>query len=78
MVSYISKNSRIHLDKNKTMIIAFAIIALIIISGLSIGIYAIFIPFMQNVSSIQAYNSAYYGAIAATERALLVAKQQEF
>lgn len=60
------------------MIIAFAIIALIIISGLSIGIYAIFIPFMQNISSIQAYNSAYYGAIAATERALLVTKQQKF
>lgn len=60
------------------MIIAFAIIALIIISWLSIGIYAIFIPFMQNISSIQAYNSAYYGAIAATERALLVTKQQKF
>jgi hypothetical protein len=60
------------------MIIAFAIIALIIISGLSVGIYAIFIPFMQNVSNIQTYNSAYYGAIMATERALLVTKQQEF
>lgn len=60
------------------MIIAFAIISLIIISGLSIGIYAIFIPFMQNISDIQAYNTAYYGAIAATERALLVTKQQQF
>ena len=60
------------------MIIAFAIISLMIISWLSIGIYAIFIPFMQNISDIQSYNSAYYGAIAATERALLVAKQQKF
>jgi hypothetical protein len=60
------------------MIIAFAIIALIIISGLSIGIYAVFIPFMQNISDIQSYNTAYYGAIAATERALLVTKQQQF
>lgn len=60
------------------MIIAFAIIGLIIISWLSIGMYATFIPFMQNISSIQSYNNAYYGAIAATERALLVAKQQQF
>ena len=60
------------------MIIAFAIISLIIISWLSIGIYAIFIPFMQNISDIQSYNTAYYGAIAATERALLVTKQQQF
>jgi hypothetical protein len=46
------------------MIIAFAVIALIIISGLAIGIYATFIPFLQNLSQIQAYNTAYYGAIA--------------
>lgn len=60
------------------MIIAFAIISLMIISWLSIGIYAIFIPFMQNISDIQSYNNAYYWAIAATERALLVTKQQQF
>lgn len=60
------------------MIIAFAIIALIIISWLSIGIYSIFIPFMQNISDIQSYNNAYYGAMSATERALLITKQQQF
>ncbi len=60
------------------MIIAFTIIALITISWLSIGIYAIFIPFLQNIWTIQQYNSAYYGAMIWIERALLVSKQQEF
>ena len=45
---------------------------------MSIGIYAIFIPFLQNIWSIQQYNSAYYGAVVWVERALLVSKQQEF
>ena len=33
---------------------------------------------MQNISSMQAYNTAYYGAVAATERALLVTRQQQY
>lgn len=60
------------------MVIAFAIIALVIISGLSIWIYTTFIPFMQNIAEINGYNTAYYGAIAWVERALLVAKQQQY
>lgn len=42
------------------------------------SIYSIFIPFLQNLSTMQAYNTAYYWAIAGTERALLVTRQQWF
>jgi len=60
------------------MMIAFAIIALIIISGLGISIYAIFVPFLQNIQDIQQYNIAYYSAIGSVERAMLVTRVQEF
>lgn len=60
------------------MLIAFSIIVLITITSLSVGIYALFLPFMQNIASMQAYDTAYYGAVAATERALLVTREQGF
>lgn len=58
------------------MIITFAIVIVVILGVIVGSIFAVYIPFLQNIGSIGGYNQAYYGAIAAAERALLVGKFQ--
>ncbi len=60
------------------MVIAFVITAMVILSGITIGTYSIFMPFLQNMREIQDYHTAYYAAIWSLERAMLATKVQWF
>jgi len=58
------------------MLIAFILVLLMIWAGILLSMYSIFIPFFHNIGDITAYNTAYYGAISASERWLLITKYQ--
>jgi len=59
------------------MLIAFVFVLLIIWLGILASLYSIFIPFFHDLWNITAFNTAYYWAIWASERGLLITKYQK-
>jgi len=56
------------------MLLGFILIILIIWIWISLAVYSMFLPFLQDIWEVRFYNSAYYGAIAWVERWLLAVR----
>ena len=53
------------------MFLLFTLVLLTVAVGILASVYSVFFPFMQNLWTVTQYQSAYYGAVSAVERAEL-------
>ena len=59
------------------MFLVFTLVLLAVAIGILASVYSVFLPFMQNMWTVQQYHQAYYGALTSLERASLVLKYRE-
>ena len=56
------------------MFLVFALLLLALWVGLFLNVYASFFPFLQSIGHVSDYNVAYYSAMSAVERGMLITK----